>query len=1756
MNEFLSYITRDNIIVFVLICVVIWLLGKIIGLINLFILKPIKLFVNKYGFKKTISVVLLALIILFLLGLFWFEVFLNTIICLIFLGFIIELGKEKLNYPQEDRYKQSIMPIVSILYGLLVMGISIWFSRKFVESQFLATQGYETYVPLFIQEKITSGSDWFSQNFSFLKVININKLFYYLYNVTIVWGFIVLKQLIKYIIDTFTLDFITTKLSIKLGCFEFSEYEKKHILSKKYEKSEDLLKPLFYWVALPMSLLLMIISQHSALGFFRANIFPVFGLLALGELFYFLMGDKRKPLPEVDQEIDTFVDLSEISECETVYNYRAIFEILKEQINSPEHVLHEYSTSSYLIPLFKILENYENGTDKRKKAIGKFFTKLKENGENINTTYITKTISMIENKHSILFNTPFYKDLDDYILIPMILHLMSYKKVLFIAGRENIDDDVKNWIENEIISFCGTNELWNIDSFLSITDKTDIAILNFTDIYETSLLNNNTDFLSQVGFVFLIEPSRMLTTGQIGLSFLVSHLSNDVVYCACNRYCKGLRNTLTDLLRISYLDQVNFDPNTLQSYCFIMNWATSNDLSLHNNIPCLENFPTRISLDALLPLIAIRNGVPNSLWVGSDNFPIKDIKEKLEGIISDYMNTSIDQVEEKIETHSNLWEIEVKDTIFITIDDEINNLFEIANLFRSRSKNISFINTLSKNYLLRNYLADNPHVFIKYPTEAIPYISPKNCYSEKNILIDILLKMINMEVSEKTIKEVFDKRGIDYEGIDCDSAKDIPNEIVNKKVYLKLIDLIKTYIKIDETDIFDISNKPEVIYTKNTYLVVNTTYLRIESGTKLNSFIRSFKFAVFCKEDNEKKSGAILRNQIFQKYIKGENITHQGHYYRIQNIENGNIHLIAEGEYTDNMRYLRQIRNYKFTEFSFDGTKSSETKNGFELIWGIGDIFVETKEFFKLKSFNDLMNVTPTPIPNQDIHLYQRNYYRKNVLCLKFKYDLDVTALFTLSVVLSELFITTFPENYHYLAVMINKEHESNCDASKLIHSLQIEDNDASKDNGMIYILEDSEMGLGLLEAIAINLEKMFEIIADYFDWNNEKSESFKNLESVINPIDAVHNEANNHSNEDADNEGDTIFFETEDDVESQNTDDKDSEKGNNDNNNGGQHITIFNNYLNFGYNELPNSFNVKDIQGFLKEFTYDLGALKKARLSLKNEKDYGLDYFDDDNEEIYYCDFCAEKRIITEHVLDDKRSCCDDCKRQAVETKEHLIKLFKKALQDMSFFFGIKGLEGVNIKVFMTNAHKIAEKNNSVIEFTRKYDERPTSYLEQVEDGYYLWVENNAPSLTTLINIVSELTNIWHIKNMDEQQDSINKESVIPNIKKGMSEWVKIQYLLYLNEVGYAKRMIIHTLARQDAVGMGFAECFWQFGLRDVHNVGISEFFNQFDDDIKQTQGSGKETPFNSTKIKEKKKRWTRKDWKNRFRRKNDDGNPIVCDFCGVTIKPEDEYDKLDDGLDRCLECGETAIFHKKEFESLYEDIKEKMSKYFRIEFNKPIKVFVENVEKIEKALGRKLVVTSGWDPRAGGYAWSPSTGHEIHVEYGAPWISMLDTTAHELTHIWQHDNDNWKYEVIEHVYGVNERKMIIEGMAVWASIQYLLTRMGDDEGKIKGLFNKLRKAKNTTNESQKSIIEGFIKRYVEARLKSNSEYGRGLAEYYRQYGFEDKYNIGINDFIKNLGITTLNKGGSPFKNSGMPLEQPIYWTDEKWTERINNLK
>lgn len=144
------------------------------------------------------------------------------------------------------------------------------------------------------------------------------------------------------------------------------------------------------------------------------------------------------------------------------------------------------------------------------------------------------------------------------------------------------------------------------------------------------------------------------------------------------------------------------------------------------------------------------------------------------------------------------------------------------------------------------------------------------------------------------------------------------------------------------------------------------------------------------------------------------------------------------------------------------------------------DILVMTDGYFEMKEYNDFnsayeINVNGIP---------DRNYLNKQILRIDFP-DVERGVCRTLTLLINEVFRTMFAENQAFIVAVCNGDADV-----PLTYAL----NDNVGNDNSIYIIEDSQLDIGLLVAVRRNIRRILATICDYLDWHLETLDAVLNL--------------------------------------------------------------------------------------------------------------------------------------------------------------------------------------------------------------------------------------------------------------------------------------------------------------------------------------------------------------------------------------------------------------------------------------------------------------------------------------------------------------------------------------------------------------------------------------------------------------------------------------------------------------------------------------
>lgn len=177
--------------------------------------------------------------------------------------------------------------------------------------------------------------------------------------------------------------------------------------------------------------------------------------------------------------------------------------------------------------------------------------------------------------------------------------------------------------------------------------------------------------------------------------------------------------------------------------------------------------------------------------------------------------------------------------------------------------------------------------------------------------------------------------------------------------------------------------------------------------------------------------------------------------------------------------YYRQLRHIRINDWKDDenigGQKSVE---GISIYKGYCEIDIETAGYLEMTSYENLNAAKEVRVSGIPV----RSYRNKLVMKLNLP-DVSERVRYTLCLLLNEIFRTIYPDAYPYIcAVTLVDTNHAPEKLKGAMYTLS-----GKVDGSAIYIVEDSEIDLGLIASVERNLKRYFEIITEVLMWHEQK---------------------------------------------------------------------------------------------------------------------------------------------------------------------------------------------------------------------------------------------------------------------------------------------------------------------------------------------------------------------------------------------------------------------------------------------------------------------------------------------------------------------------------------------------------------------------------------------------------------------------------------------------------------------------------------------
>lgn len=992
-----------------------------------------------------------------------------------FLPFVLfAILNSKANVKKEIRNRQYPLPAVAVLFSFTLMLFSKRFTKACI-AQFLLV------ADLFVGMGMTPVAEFMYDMHEtwgiYLELV--------LFNTDALLLYVIVKRMLTAVLAVIKVKRNTFIGSVVELFYSHEEQDDSWYIKEHFGQACTFIKTTYLGSCAASGLALLISCGLCMKGLVNTPFYPVFAVIIIGEMAFFVDGtgdEGRKSAVEVQADRSRHV---------------AMYPLLRKPLRTlfGDKLSAEGTTVNTGIATDGAIEDILASLERDGGHIGKnyalFVRRKMENGLKPNVDYVRCGYDLATGK-SLLFNTPFYDKLSPYVFYAMNRELLVGGKVLIVLGRHGTEEDLLRWSAAGMKSVSNIPDLWKITVLdgkkVEEDALPDIGIISCSGVHDLDIHKSNLPFLRKVSFVIVVEPSRLVTTAQIGLNLLIRCCGGDrsITFCSVDRNCDGLVDALSHILmtNITEVSATEY-PHGISSYMY---WTADDDYLQHRILPGVSRC---LGMGTELSMVALRNQVKKTVWYGGETFPVVDARWIAKQYYYDLLGyaqlpPNQETFDKSFHTSFNMCDERVSDLSYITVEDDRNNLFETRRNFATIAEQQGFINVISSEYMLREYMASNTEVFTT-DAKAIPYITADYARTKRNAILSLCLLLCIDSVKEDMLQRQMVMLNIDTKDPISEIWKEVclifgTENVVDKKrqpvLVVKTRDGKTVHFEKDRTILYKRAYSMESGKFESVYAIEDTNFSRLILDDLQNaSYIAE-------QESKDVYIGTELKGHVYQKYMPGQFFTLNGKYYEMVSTATDNRILVRRAsEHIGGRLSYRQIRNYKIHHLEDSSSMGAlRSVNSIDIHYQYADLSVETPGYWKLRAHNDFDNGDLVMVNGVPV----REYHHKQVLKFDFHKLGDAftdSVRMTLTNLLNEVFVTLFADNQPFISAVTPGSYDA-----PLTYSLDIEA-DCENVEKCIFIIEDSQLDIGLLIAVERNVNRILQIISDYLAWNDEMIE-------------------------------------------------------------------------------------------------------------------------------------------------------------------------------------------------------------------------------------------------------------------------------------------------------------------------------------------------------------------------------------------------------------------------------------------------------------------------------------------------------------------------------------------------------------------------------------------------------------------------------------------------------------------------------------------
>lgn len=689
----------------------------------------------------------------------------------------------------------------------------------------------------------------------------------------------------------------------------------------------------------------------------------------------------------------------------------------------------------------KQLVEIQCSQDYKERCMGYYWYQRMADISEIYMDYIEASLQLVK-RQSVYFSNVFYQDMGYYIFPFLNMELLDNKKILVVSGRHKEEKIIK-WLSVGLQERSDAILFWTIENGQQELNKSDIAVVSFENMEK--IPEHSYGFWYGVTVVCLLEPSCFIPC-PLKLTRLLARIQQQeekITYLICDKNGEGMADWLSHMVK-EEIFAVNM-VSTIREGAY-----SAIDVDRDETEEGYAHMPYFMPYAIKLTDKFGKEKKEKISWYGNRAAPVYDIGQEMQkyGIKEETFEFYTDGIEQKKE---QAWNV---------VEDAIYNLHEVLRQYDTCGYQMAYTTVCSPHYMLRGFM-------LSHMDQVILPLAPEFICSGRNMAIAVGYSLANGNTDWEDSKKI-----LEYYHANVEEPLSLILKRLNT-IYRNILGLDKMWVT---EDYFNWEEEPS---RERKRVVIST-----EEGRQqfLRWYNENISIALSLKEGAGKKDELyqVMGGHVYQYYLPGQFVTLNGKYYRVEEIayseEKRLIKLRRASDSCRHRRYYRQVRNIQVEEVSQIPIFYFIQREDIQVELHYADIMVHTESNLCSSRFYDLKRADRIPA-----NIPSRCYRKKAYL----KISVNNQNGMWIGLLLKEMLYTFFPQCWQLFSVAVGEKWRKEEMIGRLdcITGIEIE----KETYPVFYVIEDSPVDIGLVEAVGGKFETILAFINQYVDWGNRE---------------------------------------------------------------------------------------------------------------------------------------------------------------------------------------------------------------------------------------------------------------------------------------------------------------------------------------------------------------------------------------------------------------------------------------------------------------------------------------------------------------------------------------------------------------------------------------------------------------------------------------------------------------------------------------------